>query len=297
MPLEKLRQHLARGEYVQARREAERLIHYGELSGAQLVTAYRGAALAHYFVQDIFAAIKLGEKALDLANTLGDWELVGRARFDLGEFYLTLGDTHLAREHIQEFLLNLHRYPQVGDLEAKAHHKLALIYRQRKEYENAIASHETAVTLFRLANNERAMVESVRGIAWCYLTTGDPHAAWPYIQQVSDYLLSHHDDELSASHLTDLAFYHRQLGNLKTSMDFCEEALMPGRPGVDDRILASACVIAGENALDLGQNNEARLLANLAMEYALKAKGPFLMNKAAALKRRLHEVETAHTPD
>lgn len=296
MPLEKLRQHLARGEYVQARREAERLIHYGELTGVTLVGAYRGASLAHYYVQDIFAAIKLGERALELAHGIGDRELVSRVRFDLGEFYLTLGDTHLAREHIQEFLSHL-EYPKAQELEAKAHHKLALIYRHRKEYDNAIAEHELAVNLFRQGGNLRHMIEAIRGIAWCHLTVGEPESAWPYIQQVSDYLLTHTDEELSASHLTDLAFYHRQMGNLRLSIDFCEEALMPGRPGVDDRILASACVIAGENALDLGQHDEARLLVNLALDYALRAKGPFLMNKASALRRRLHEAETARTPE
>lgn len=295
LPLEKLREHLARGEYVQARKEAERLIHVGELSGEDLVQAYRGAALAHYYLQEIFAAVKLGERALENALALEAWELIGRARYDLSEFYLTLGDTHQAREHLLEFLTHLDRYPQISSLEAKAHHNLALIFRQRREYENAVASHQMAANLFQRDGNLRLMMESIRGVIWCHLTVGDPDTAWPYIQQLSSYLEHHPDDGLSASLLTDRAYYHRQIGDLKASMDFCEEVLVPGRPGVDDHILATACVIAGENALDVGQPQEARKLADLALDFALKAKGPFLMNRASALRRRIHESEAART--
>lgn len=297
MPLERLRQHLTRGEYVQARREAERLIHVGDLTGANLVQAYRGAALAHYYVQDVFAAAKLGEKALERASAIGEWELIGRARYDLGEFYLTLGDSHLAREHLAQFLSDLPHYPQIQGLEAKAHHNLALILRQRREYEKAITYHETAASLHRRENRDREAMEAVRGIIWCHLAASRPAAAWPYIEQVSMYLQSHSDDGLSASLLTDLAYYHRLSGDIRTSMDFCEEALVPGRPGVDDHILATACVIAGENALDVGQHKEAGMFANLALDFALKAKHPFLMNRASALRRQVAEATQSRTPD
>jgi len=297
LPLERLRQHLARGEYVQARREAERLIHVGDLSGENLVQAYRGAALAHYYVQDVFAAAKLGEKALERATAIGAWELIGRARYDLGEFYLTLGDTHLAREHLLQFLNDLPRYPQAQSLTAKAHHNLALIFRQRREYDKAVTYHEIAAGLHQQKNRNREAMEAIRGIIWCHLAAGHPAAAWPYIEQLSVYLQSHSDDGLSASLLTDLAYYHRLSGDIRTSMDFCEEALVPGRPGVDDHILATACVIAGENALDVRQHKEAGMFANLALDFALKAKHPFLMNRASALRRQIAEASQSRTPD
>lgn len=297
LPLERLRQHLARGEYVQARREAERLIHTGELTGAELLEAYRGAAKAHFYVQDVFAAAKLGEKVLELATASGNWEYIGKSRFDLGTFYLTLGDTHLARQHLTRFLTELERYPEAADLEARAHHNLGFIFRQRREYDHALASHQKAVALFQRDQNPRLKMEALRGVIWCHLYAGNPTGAWPYIEQVGAYLRENHDEGLSASLLTDFAYYYRLIGDIKRSMDFCEEALVPGRPGVDDHILATACVIAGENALDVGRTHEAGMFANLALDYSLKAKHPFLMNRASALRRRLHEINQACTSE
>lgn len=297
MPLEKLRQHLERGEYVQARREAERLIHVGDLSGSTLVQAYRGAALANFYLQDVFAAAKLGEKAVELAGSLGDWELIGKTRSDLGTIYSKLGDSHLAREYLLSFLVDLDRYPDLRRSEAAVHHNLGLVYRQRKEYENSLTSHHMAATLFERQGDHRLKVDAIRGVIWCLLTMGDPVAAWPYIEQVSAYVRDHQDEMLSASLLTDLAQYYRLIGDIKTSMDFCEEALVPGRPGVDDHILATASVIAGENALDVGQRREAGMFAGFALDYALKAKHPLLMNRASSLRRRIHELNQMPTPE
>lgn len=282
---------------MQARREAERLIHMSDLSPDNLVQAYRGAALAYYYAGEIFAAIKLCEQALDRAQLLQNLELIGRARYDLGEYYLTLGDAHQAREHLLEFLSNLNSYPTLTQLEAKAHHNLALVFRQRRDYESAVASHMIAIRLFDRDGNERMHIESVRGLVWCYLTQGDYISAFPQLEKISAYLERYPEPALSASLLTDLAYYHYQAGNIARSMEFCEEAMMPGRPGVDDHVMATACVIAGENCVELHRINEARVFLNLALDYAVKAKGPFLMNRATALRRRLHEIERAPASD
>jgi len=293
LPLDKLKQHLMRGEYVQARREADRLIHVSDLAPDDLAQAYRGAALANYYAGEIFAAIKLCEHALSRARLIQNVELVGRARYDLGEYFLTLGDAHQAREHLLEFLSNLDSYQQLSELEAKAHHNLALVFRQRRDYESSVASHMIAASLFERDGNERMRIESLRGLVWCYLTQGDFLAAFPLIDEISTYLEHHPEPTLSASLLTDLAYYYHQAGNTMRSMEFCEEALMPGRPGVDDHVLATACIIAGENSVDLNRIGQARVFLNMALDYAVKAKGPFLMNRATALRRRLHEVDQA----
>jgi tetratricopeptide (TPR) repeat protein len=294
LPLTKLRQHLAQGEYVQARREAERLIQVGELVGEHLVLAYRGASLAHYHLQEVFAAIKLGERALELAQCLGSWELIGKSRYSLGEFYLTLGDYPMAYEFVMGFLSDLDRYPTLDkSLEAWAHHKLGLIFRFRTQYQKSLASHHVAAGLHQRNGDVHAVVEALRGVVWCHLKMGEPHEAWPYIQQVSKLLQEHPHDRLLANLLNDMAYYYQQIGDLKTSMNYCAEALVPGRPGVNDQILATACVIAGENALALNRREEARIFANLADEFALRAKHPTLMNRAVSLRRSLYELDSA----
>lgn len=293
LALTNLRQHLAQGEYLQARREAERLIQTGELVGENLVQAYRGAALAHFYLQDVFAAIKLGERALESAESLGSWELIGKVRYDLGEFYLSLGDYHQAFDSLMQFLTDLSMYSTLTEREAWAHHKLGLIFRHRRQYEDSLASHHLAVSLHKRHGNLKAAMEALRGVVWCHLKMAQPHEAWPYMQQIHHYLQEHDEPGLAASMLNDSAYYYQQLGEFKASLDFCAEVMQPGRPGVDDHILATACVIAGENAAALQHREEARLFANLAAEYALRAKHPALMNRATALRRQLREMDSA----
>lgn len=297
MPLKRLQQHLSRGEYVQARREAERIIQLSEVCGTELVQTYRLAALANYHLRELYAAIKLAETGLELAQALADTTLAGKLRYDLGEYYLTLGDLHLARLHLEECLHNMAEYRHIPGLEPRVYHNLGLVLRQRRQQPEALHFLHRAVDTYRETGHQRQAIEAVRAVVWCYLDTGAPQDAWPYIQQVAGYLVAHEDPGLSASLLTDLAQYHRLAGDIQASMDFCEEALIPGRPGVDDHILATATVITGENALDIGRYQEAHMFANLAMDYALKAKHPFLMNRAAGLRRRLKEEAPCSTLD
>ncbi|MFZ5826905.1 MAG: tetratricopeptide repeat protein [Bacillota bacterium] len=297
MPLTNLMAYLERGEYLQARREADRLIQTGGLVGESLVQAYRGSALAHYYLQDVFAAIKLGEHALKSARNLGNWVLIGKARYDLGEYHLTLGDYSQAYDYLMQFLADLNHYPALSKLEGWAQHNLALIFRHQRRYEDALAAHHLAAELHKRNGDRRRMLEALRGIVWCHLTRGEPEAAWPYIQQMTQELQESSDDQLASSLLTDMAYYYQQVGDLKASMDFCAEAMAPGRPGVDDHVLATACVIAGENALTLMHCEEALMFANLAQEYALQAKQPVLMNRAVSLKRQLHEVGSVSKTD
>jgi|GEM_PF-1925898 len=290
--LTKLKYHLECGEYLQARQEAERLIQLGDLVGEELVQAYRGAALAHYHLRNLFAAIKLAEKALAGARQLGNWPLIGKARYDLGEYHLVLGDNLVAQEYLRQFLADLNLYPELTTLRAWAHHKLGLLHRLQRDFSSALASHQLAVQLHQQHEDRAGVIEATRGVVWCYLTLGEPEKAWPHLHRLTTQLAPEGDARTRASLLTDLAYYYQQAGDLASSMDYCAEVMAPGRPGVDEHILATACVIAGENALILDREKEARIFANLAQEYALQAGQPALVDRAVALRRRLCEVNT-----
>lgn len=292
LPFTELKRLLERGEYVRAKREAEWLIHSGELIGPDLARAYRGGAVAHYMLTELFAAVKMAERALAIATEARHHEEVGRALYDLGEYYLKVGDYHLALERLTSFLLTMPDAPELRSLEAKAQHNLGLIYRARREWSKAVTAHQAAARLHGENGAERAALESIRGVAWCYLQQEEPTAALPYIEEVQVRLTNLPDEhQLSASLLTDLALYHRQVGNTALSIEYCHEVLVPGRPGVDEHLKATAYVIAGENAMDQGRPTEADLFANLALEEALKAQHPFLMNRVNDLRRRLLQAQ------
>jgi tetratricopeptide (TPR) repeat protein len=239
-------------------------------------------------LRELFAAAKLAERALAIASEACHAEETGRAQYDLGEYYLLIGDYHLALERLTSFLSTMAEAPGLRSLEGRAQHNLGLVYRARRDWPRAITAHQAAARLHAESGAERSALESIRGIAWCYLQQQQPAAALPYIEEVQSRLATLPEEhQLRASLLTDLALYHRQVGNSALSVEYCHEVLVPGRPGVDEHLRATAYVIAGENALDQGRPTEADLFANLALEEALKAQHPFLMNRANDLRRRL----------
>ncbi|MBP2019701.1 tetratricopeptide (TPR) repeat protein [Symbiobacterium terraclitae] len=290
MPLSRLRHLLEQQQYREARLEGERLIHQGTLTAEELARAYKGTAVASYYQRDIFAAIKLGEYALTAAEQSADQELITKCRYDLAEYYAVLGDYPRACDHLLTCLNDLQYTPGLVELEARVHHNLALIFRYRRQYDDALGSHHLAVDLLMRCGNWPLLMEGMRGIVYCHLARKEPEEALAYIQNLEQLLEEHPDDQLAASLLTDWAYYYQQTGDLKRSMQYCTAALSPGSPGVDDHVLATAAVIAGENALILERYEEARVFANLAEHYALEARQAALMNRATALRRRLHEM-------
>lgn len=290
MPLSRLRHLLEQQQYREARLEGERLIHQGSLSAESLARAYKGTAIASFYQQDIFAAIKLGEYALAAAERSDNRELINICRYDLGAYYFFLGDYPQAHDLLLTCLQDMQYTPALVELEARAHHNLALIFRYRRQYDDALGSHHLAVDLLRRCGDWQLLMEGLRGIVYCHIARNEPEEALTYIQNLEQLLEQHPVDRVAASLLTDWAYYYQKIGDLKRSMDYCTAALSPGSPGVDDHVRATAAVIAGENALILERYEEARVFANLAEHYALLARQVALMNRATELRRRLYDM-------
>lgn len=289
MLLARLNQHLARREYVQARREALRLVQEGTATGSDLAQACRGAALANWALQEVHAAIHWGKRSLDSIDPLCDHALATIMRGELGEFFLTLGDTHEAVRYLQSSLADLEKSGELTELTPRLWQSLGQAFSQRIDYTEAAQAFDRAALLFRDLQMHRSAVEAVRLAGANLLYACLPEQARPRLDAVSEYLRQAPDDRISACLLCDLALYYRLHGALKKSTDLCEEALIPGRPGVDPSILATACSIAGNNALDLGCRDEAATFAALALEYAITTRHPRQINQAVALRRRIHQ--------
>lgn len=289
MPLSRLKHLLAFERYREAQLEGEQLIRLEALGDEDRASAYKGAAMASYYQRDVFAAVKLGEKALEVAQRTANWELINKTRYDLAEYYLSVGDYAQSHDHLIRFLIDLQHCPSLSWMEAWAHHNLALIFRYRHQYESALSSHHLSADIFQRLGDSLRMMEAWRGIIWCHLELNQTEEALPYLCRLNHHLKKHPHDHLAASLMTDWAYYCRKTGNLRASMSYCLEALSPGRPGVDEHIMSTAAAIASENALELDRLDEARIFANLAEDFAMRAKHSALMNRATQLRRRLLE--------
>lgn len=285
--MSKVEQFLAAGAFLQARREAERLLLGGELAPRDQGRAYRLACRACLSLQELFAAAKFGERAVERARGTHDQETLGKAHFDLGCAYTQIGDTHLAAEHLEAFLTLLPQLTGVERWEGLAYYNLSVVHRQRKQWSTAIQLLEQADWLFRKHAQLPEQAQVALDLAWCHLMLGDPAKAAPYLESVEVHLSHHPDDRLSADLICERALYFRLKGDLPAATELCRALFTPKRQGVGDHQLAEASWIMGENALDLGRRSEAAIFADLALNHAVKANWPSLMNLACDLRRRI----------
>lgn len=288
LPLRKLEQLLTAGVYLQAKREADRLLLSDDLDLLTRGQAERYACAASLNVREFYAAAKHGERAVALAEQLQEPDLLARAHYDLGVTYVHIGDSHMADHHLSTFLAMSDQLESDQDRYlAVAHYNSSRVCRQRRRYPEALAALATAESLFRKIGNDLLAVRCHQDIAWCHLLLGNPDQASPHLQEMEHYLQQHEDADLAADLLCEKALWYRLKGDLPTSAALCEEIFQPGRPGVRAHQLAEAAWIMGENMLAVGRIQEAQIFANMALEHAVKDGWPMGMNLACDLRRRL----------
>jgi tetratricopeptide (TPR) repeat protein len=290
VPLRRLEQLLAAGVYLQAKREADRLLLMDDLDLRMRGWAERGACVASLHLHQYYAAAKHGERALNLAEQAGDPDLMARAHYDLGVVYVHIGDSRLAEEHLRTFLAMADQLESDRERHvAVAYYNLSRVFRQRRNHADAIAELKRAGALFQQIGNRWLAVRCHQDIAWCVLMDKQPDEATPHLAEMEAYLQEHADDGLAADLLCEQALWHQLKGNVATSMVLCEEVFQPGRAGVSDHHMAEAAWIMGENMLLVGHFQEAQVFANMALEHAVKDGWPLGMNLACDLRRRLLE--------
>jgi tetratricopeptide (TPR) repeat protein len=286
LPLAKLRQLLEAGAYLLARREADRLL-VGDLSAAEQGMVLYLASSAALSLRDLFAAIRLGERAIAKAQEAGDRTAQSGAHLTVGQAYALIGDPGVAEQHLEAFLAI--RPAEMARWDGLAHQALARAYLQQRAYPAAIERLERAVELHQawgqLGDRARAAIDLAR----CYLAVGAPSLAASHLDWVGHYLSDSPSPELTADLLCCRALQARLEGDIAESARLCQELFVPDRPGVTSHHVGEAAWIMGENALGMAHLEEAHLFAEWAMEHAMRVNSPNLMNRILLLKRRIAE--------
>ncbi len=290
MRYNKAREFIRRGRYDAARVELERLLQGEDCSLSERAEAHRLVASVCYKLKDLYAAKSHAEEALRLAKATRSKHLAAEAHFVLGIALTELGDPPEAMLHLQTFLERQADSASGERLEPKALFAIAQNLYRSQQYADAVSQYQQAATLFEKRGPQNLQAWCWRNIFDCCLFLHRPHAALPYLNQLSDYTLTNPGDlYIRNALLVDKAHYCRVTGNLPVSMDFCRQLFEPGRPGVTDTHRTEAAWIAGLNALDLGDPQHAKMFADLALESAIKAKWPLAINRATKLRVAITE--------
>lgn len=297
MPLSRLHTLLASQYWAQARKEVDRLLST-DLSPSDRAHAYKSGGFAALQCGEYFAAIEMATRAIRQAAEAGETGAEAEAHFVAGTAYLFVGDHPLSEQHLVRFLDMSTSLPDMGSKVPHAHFNMGVLSEYRGNYHDAVAGYERALSLWLQAGVTKQVVRCYRHLAWCHLLLHQPDQALPYLNRIEMQLRVREDPEYRFWLLIDRAFYCRLNGQLADSLALCEEVFaQTGSPGLSDDHLTEAAWITGENSLDVGRTHEAMIFADLAIQYAMRANWPFMMNRANNLRTRAAEAEERQTMD
>lgn len=297
MPLAQLDRLLTSKYWVQARKEADRLL-ATELSAEDRARVYRAGGLAALKCGEYFAAIEMSHRAIDLCQETGDIETATRAHFVAGTSFLFLKDYWPTESHLLQFIDTASSLPALEALLPHGHFNLGVLAEYRENYRDAIAGYELALSAWLKSGNTAEVVRCYRALAWCYLLLNQPDEALPYLSRIEMQLRLREDAECRFWLLVDKAFYHYLGGTVSESIRLCEEIFAHlGAPGLTDEHLALTAWITGENSLSVGRDKEAIIFADLAQTYAVNANWPFMVTRADDLRKRAVAAEERQSMD
>ena len=125
--LDALERHMARGEWLQAKQEAERLMLCRVLSSRDLAQIYGLSGKACVELGEYPQAIAVLKLACQYAEKAAEWDILGRARGNLGVAYLSVGDYDAAWECWRDFLSDLAHYTSARRFEGRIHFNIGLV--------------------------------------------------------------------------------------------------------------------------------------------------------------------------
>jgi tetratricopeptide (TPR) repeat protein len=287
MAVDRLHSLVATGQFLAAYREVERLAIDPELDPPLKAKVFTLGVRAAAGLGEIYAAVKLAEKAVEAAELGCDWDDIGNARLYSALIYAEVGDTAQALRFFEYFLQHLDRYPALQKQTAHAYFALALTRQQRREYPEAVETYRLAMEEFQANGDQRSVLTCLQNMAWVLLLQGRHQEAFGVVQQGARLSASLAQADLQVAQLVVEAFYHRATGNPNQAMALCEEVFQTGRQGVTPAILAQAAWVLADIMLEAERLHEASIFADWAVSKALEAKDPHLMNRASEVKQRV----------
>lgn len=287
MAVDRLHSLVATGQFLAAYREVERLAMDPDLEPGARAKVYILGVRAAAGLREVYAAVKMAERAVEAAELGGDWEDIGNARLYSALIYREVGDTAQALRFLQLFFQHLDRYPALQGKTAHAYYSMAQTLQQRREYDEALAAYKSAAEDFARIGKPAGVLASLQNSAWVMLLQERPSDAESLIQQAEELCAQLEVTEYQATQLVVRALYHRLTHNPTQAIALCEEIFQTGRPGVTPLHLAEAAWIMAWIMFDAMRLQEAGIFADWAVTHALEAKDPYLMNLAGDVKQRV----------
>ncbi|HYG58309.1 MAG TPA: tetratricopeptide repeat protein [Symbiobacteriaceae bacterium] len=287
MTLQALQEYVQNGQFLEACREADHLIASGAVCGPDLAAAHRGAALAHFGLGRVFAAIEQGEKALAVVARHPNRVCSALLHTELGDYYLALSDWHKAKAHYTRALSQTGT-GLFGEQRARVYQRLGCACLARKEYQEALGAFAQAAELFHAWGQADLLFAVTRLQIRCHLDQGATAPVADLLARNEALLGDVHAPAARCQHWLDVARCLRLAGDLSESLRLCRQVL--DAQDADEATLAAVCALSGENALDLGRTAEACKCAEQAVALSQGISDHTVINQVSHLRRRLSQI-------
>lgn len=283
-PSESLRELYESRRLSEAWREYERLQAEGNVDAEAHIL---GALSARFLPEPNYREARLALERAEAANPTGI--TLGKLRLALGNLLREIGETSAAIEQYEAFIVGIGDYMTLAPVcYGVAHYNLGLAYRCARRYDEALRAYETGSAEFRRNDFPEYLRRCLQNMAWLHCLMGN-------VQQAEAALLEAED-----LCKTDHARWHQRIGwayleavsgERTSALTRCEGIIKAEAMAPAD-VVSHAYWVAGQVALNLGQFEQADLMANQAVTWSLQVKDDVRpMQDANALRREIYQAK------
>lgn len=293
--LERLKGHLARGEYATVKALAQGMVLSSDVTPEDKGTAALLAVQSALTLGEGLIACAFANRALGLAQEHGMNILEGRALFWLGTAKLGVGDFAQARTFLSQYLAGLtDQWGELDDeLTGHAHMNVGQVYREQRLYADSLKAYAQALTRFQQTGDLRNQVATRHQMAWILIRDRAYDEAKEHLDATAS--MGDLPADSQTHQLCHEALLHLFTGNHTGATTRATEVLHPNRPNTNAGHRAIAAYVAGSVALAVGHLDDAKHFAEVSHDYAIDSGWATHINLAIELKQKLH-VATS-TPD
>ena len=195
--------------------------------------------------------------ALAGAERIGDPRALGHAHAGLAYACATLGDTGVAREHLDQALA---AFEASGDRAALAavRSRLALLLEQQGRYIEALQHSREALRLRRAFGNRAGIAHAENVVGWIYAKLGQYEEGLRHCRRGLDLATETGSRSLAADILDSLGMINLAVGEHEQAMSWYQQALAAFRDNEESRGTFSALSGIGDVHLAAGRSEAAK---------------------------------------
>ena len=245
----------AKRQAIERNREALTLFEAAGDTYREALTARQGG-FAYAQLNDFRAALGYFNRALSLAQKLGNERLAGSVHTFIGGAYDVLGDVRKALDHHNR-ALDLSRKTGFRPVEAGSLNNIGKIYNDTADPQKALEYYQQALPIYKTVGVKQTIGITLNNIGVAYNILGEPDKALDYLQQALPLFQKVGDKNAESYTLSNIGSAYSRLGEYPIALNFYNQAQTIQKETGNRAQQAETLDLVGEAYLAQGQPDKA----------------------------------------